>query len=87
VINQSVVPVEWSLQPKIRMSFRCLLAKFVSSVLLRYVIKHLSFNITLIYSHMCDLTYWTHICRVSGFVLKTGCYNLPHVPTYNGIRR
>jgi hypothetical protein len=48
VINQSVVPVEWSLQPKIRMSFRYLLAKFVFSVLLRYVIKHLSFDITLI---------------------------------------
>jgi hypothetical protein len=57
VINQSVVPVEWRLQPKIRMSFRCLLAKFVFSVLLRYVIKHLSFDINLICSHMCDLTF------------------------------
>jgi hypothetical protein len=56
VFNQSVVPVEWSLQPKIKMSFYCLLAMFVFSILLRYVIKHLSFDITLICSHMCDLT-------------------------------
>jgi hypothetical protein len=56
VINQSVVPVEWSLQSNIRVSFYCLLAKFVFSVLIRYVIKHLSSDITLIYSHMCDLT-------------------------------
>jgi hypothetical protein len=25
---------------------------------------------------MCDLTSWAHIWCVSGFVLKTGCYNL-----------
>jgi hypothetical protein len=57
VINNSVVLVEWSLQPKIGVSFRCLLAKVVFFVLIHYIIKHLSFDITLIYSHMCDLTF------------------------------
>jgi hypothetical protein len=56
VINQSVVPVEWSLHPNIRVFFRCLLAKVVFLVLICYVIKHLSFDITFICSHMCDLT-------------------------------
>ena len=74
VINQSVVPVEWSLQPKIGVFFRCLLAKVVFLVLIRYVIKHLPFDITLICSHMCDLTFWAHIWCLYGFVLKTGCY-------------
>ena len=35
----------------------------------------LSFDITLICSYMWDLTFRAHIWCVSGFVLKTGCYN------------
>jgi hypothetical protein len=74
VINQSVVPMEWSLHPNIRVFFRCLLAKVVFLVLICYVIKHLSFDITFICSHMCDLTSWAHIWCVSSFILKTMCY-------------
>jgi hypothetical protein len=79
VINQSIILVEWSLQPKIGVSFRCLLAKFVFSILICYGIKHLSYDITLICSHIRDLTSWTHIWCVSGFVLKTRYYIELHI--------
>jgi hypothetical protein len=74
VINQSVVPVVLEPSPEEQVSFRCLLIKVIFFVLIHYVIKHLSFDITLIYGHMCDLTFWTHMWCVFDFVLKIRCY-------------
>jgi hypothetical protein len=73
VINQSIVPMEWGLRLKIRVSFRCLLSKVVFFVPIRYVIKHSVLIVPLICSRMCDLTFWARIWCVSGFVLKTRC--------------
>ena len=60
-----------------KLSFRCLLSKVIPFILSTLYIEHSSFDITFIYSYMWDLTYWAHIWCASGFVLKTGCYNLP----------
>ena len=59
------------------LSFHCLLSKVVCFILSTLYIEHLSFDITLIYSYMLDLTSWAHIWCVSGFVLKTRCYSCP----------
>ena len=75
VINQSVVPVDWSLHPKIGVVFS-LFAVYGYILYTKYFIYWaLSFDITLICSYMWDLTFWAHIWCISGFVLKTGCYN------------
>ena len=76
VINQSVVPVDWSLHPS-ELSFRCVLSKVISLVIIRYI-KHCLLILPLIYSYMWDLTSWAHIWCVYGFVLKTGCYMGPN---------
>ena len=60
------------------LSFRYLLSKIIRYILYtKYIIYWaLSFDITLIFSYMWDLTSWAHIWCVSGFVLKTGCYKV-----------
>ena len=50
VINQSVVPVDWSLHPS-ELSFRCVLSKVISLVIIRYI-KHCLLILPLIYSYM-----------------------------------
>ena len=55
VINQSIVPMDWSLHLKIGVSFRCLLSKVISFILVRYILS-IVFDITLICSYMWDLT-------------------------------
>jgi hypothetical protein len=40
VINQSVVPVDWSLRLKIGLSFHCLYSEVRFSIIIRYVFKH-----------------------------------------------
>ena len=72
----------WSLHLKIGVIFPL-------SILWGYIlytnmlcIQALSIDIILICSYMWDLTSWAHIWYISGFVLKTGCYNI-----YSGTRR
>jgi Fe2+ transport system protein B len=51
VINQSVVPMECSLRLKIGVVFPLFMPKVTSFILRMLYIKHLSFDITLIYSY------------------------------------
>jgi hypothetical protein len=74
VINQSVVLVDLEPSPKDwSYHFVVCYLRLYSFVMNTLCNKALSFDITPICSHMCDLTFWVHICCVSSFVLKTRC--------------